>query len=122
MPSQFIIQLNKLRFYSPHGLFAEEAQTGNAFEVNLSLTTEAPANVVNSLEQTINYAEVYRITKTIFEVRRDLLETLAMEIAESLKKAFPQLKKVSVQIIKLNPPIAAFSGSVSVTYHKDFTD
>lgn len=122
MPSHFTIQLHNLRFFSPHGLFAEEALSGNAFEVNLSLTTEAPAEIVNSLEQTINYADVYSITKAVFDVRRDLLETLAMEIADHLKKAFPQLQKASVQIIKLNPPIAAFSGSVSVTYHKDFTD
>jgi dihydroneopterin aldolase len=122
MPSHFTIELNHLRFYSTHGLFAEEAQTGNAFEVNISLTTEAPAEVVHTLAQTINYAEVYRITKAIFDLRRDLLETLAMEIVDSLKQTFPSLQKASVQIIKLNPPIAAFSGSVSVTYHKDFLD
>lgn len=122
MSSHFTIELNHLRFYSPHGVFAEEAQTGNAFEVNITLTTGAPAEVVNSLEQTINYAEVYRITKAIFDVRRDLLETLAMEIVDNLKQAFPSLLKASVQIIKLNPPIAAFSGSVSVTYHKNYTD
>lgn len=121
MPSHFTIELNNLRFYSPHGFFAEEAQTGNAFEVNISLTTGAPAATVHSLEQTINYAEAYRITKAIFDVRHNLLETLAMEITDGLKLAFPSLQKASVQIIKLNPPIAAFSGSVSVTYHKDFT-
>jgi dihydroneopterin aldolase len=122
MPSVLTIQLHNLHFFSPHGLFAEEAEAGNAFEVNLSLTTKAPVAVVHSLEQTINYAEVYSITKAIFDVRRDLLETLAMEIAERLKGAFPQLQKISVQIIKLNPPIAAFTGSVSVTFQKDFTD
>ncbi|RYZ49020.1 MAG: dihydroneopterin aldolase, partial [Chitinophagaceae bacterium] len=98
-----------------------EAVAGNAFEVNLSLTTEAPSQTVTSIEQTINYAEVYHITKTIFEERRHLLETLAMEIACVLKQSFPLLQKITVQIIKLNPPIAAFTGSVSVTYSKDFT-
>ncbi|RYZ53731.1 MAG: dihydroneopterin aldolase [Chitinophagaceae bacterium] len=121
MASHFTIQLSNLRFYAPHGLFAEEALAGNAFEVNLSLTTEAPSKTVTSIEQTINYAEVYCITKTIFEERRDLLETLAMEIAGALKQSFPLLQKITVQIIKLNPPIAAFTGSVSVTYSKDFT-
>ena len=122
MPSHFTIQVNNLRFFAAHGMYAQEARAGNAFEVNISLTTEAPLTRVTSLEQTINYAEVYRITKAIFEVRRDLLETLAMDIAESLKQAFPSLQKASIQIIKLNPPITAFSGSVSVTYQKDFTE
>ncbi|NTS43464.1 dihydroneopterin aldolase [Flavisolibacter sp. BT320] len=121
MSSHFTIALSNLRFYAPHGLFAEEALAGNSFEVNLSLTTEAPSQTITSIEQTINYAEVYRITKTVFEQRRDLLETLAMEIADALKMAFPMLQKIAVQIIKLQPPIAAFTGSVSVTFSKDFT-
>ena len=121
MASHFTIELSNLRFYALHGLFAEEALSGNAFEVNLSLTTKAPASTVTSLEQTIDYAEVYSITKSIFQERRDLLETLAMEIADALKQAFPQLQKLSIQIIKCNPPIAAFTGSVSVTFSKHFT-
>ena len=122
MPSHFTIQLNHLRFFAAHGIYAQEAQAGNAFELNISLQVEAPATTITSLEQTINYAEVYRITKSIFEIRRNLLETLAMEIADSLKQSFPSLREVTIQIIKLNPPITSFSGSVSVTYHKDFTE
>lgn len=122
MSSFFTIQLNHLRFFAAHGLYAQEAQAGNDFEVNIVLKVEAPQEKISSLEQTINYAEVYRITKSIFGVRRALLETLAMEIAESIKEAFPALRHASIQITKLNPPITAFSGSVSVTYHKDFVE
>ncbi|HET7897677.1 MAG TPA: dihydroneopterin aldolase, partial [Flavisolibacter sp.] len=65
MSATFTIQLNKLRFSSGHGVFAEEAITGNEFEINLSLEVEAPEKTVTSLEETINYAEVYRITKEL---------------------------------------------------------
>lgn len=104
-----------------HGVFAEEAIIGNEFEVNLTLLIEAPETKVNSLDETINYAEVYRITKELFSVRRRLLETLAMEIAEALKSAFPQLLEISVQIQKLNPPISSFTGTVSVTFSKTYS-
>ncbi|MDQ3276938.1 MAG: dihydroneopterin aldolase [Bacteroidota bacterium] len=122
MSSHFTIQLNQLRFFAAHGVYAQEALAGNEFEVDIALKVEAPEERITALEQTINYAEVYRITKEIFEVRRALLETLAMEIAESLKQAFPALLQTTIQITKLNPPIAAFTGSVSVTYHKDFAE
>lgn len=120
MSSSFTIQLNNIRFYAEHGLYAEEAQVGVEFELNISLTVKAPKVKVTSLEQTVNYAEVYRIVKEVFSVRKNLLETLATEMAEELKQQFPEIKKVSVQIIKLHPPIISFAGSVSVTYKKSF--
>jgi dihydroneopterin aldolase len=120
--SSFTIQLHGLRFFAAHGLYAEEALAENEFEVHISLVMKAPKTTVLRLEETINYAEVYRITKEIFSVRKDLLETLAMEIAEELKRQFPAIKKASIQVRKLHPPIASFTGSVSVTYQKKFKD
>lgn len=101
-------------------MYAEEAQVGNEFEVHLALTVKAPKAELTSLEDSINYAEVYRIVKDIFSVRKAFLETLAMEIAKALKKQFPSLQKASVQISKLHPPITQFTGSVSVTYQTKF--
>ena len=120
MASTFTIQLSDLRFFAEHGLYAEEAQVGVEFELNISLTTKAPKTKVTSLEQSINYAEVYRIVKDIFSVRKYLLETLAMEIADALKEHFPQIKNLSVEIIKLHPPITSFQGTVSVKYNKSY--
>lgn len=122
MSSTFTIQLHQLRFTAGHGLFAEEGKVQNEFEVNLSLTVTAPEKKVTTIGDTINYAEVYRVVKECFAVPRELLETLSMEIAEELKEQFPSLHKISIQIIKLSPPIASFTGSVSVTYSKKFRD
>jgi dihydroneopterin aldolase len=122
MSSTFTIQLHRLQFTALHGLYSEEAAAGNEFEVNLSLTVNAPHQKVLSLDESINYAEVYRIVKAVFASRTDLLETLAMEMAAELKKAFPVLQNASIQIVKLHPPITAFTGSVSVTYNTSFED
>lgn len=122
MANSFTIQLNHLRFAAPHGLFAEEALAGNEFEVNLSLTVKAPKEVLRSINDTVNYAEVFRIVKEKFAEKTPLLETLAMEIAGALKAGLPAVRKLSVQIIKLNPPIASFTGSVSVTYSQSYRE
>lgn len=118
----FTIQLHQLRFRAGHGLYEEEQCVGNDFEVNLSLTVVAPKEKLTSLEKSINYADVYHLTKTVFEKREQLLETLAMTIAERIKEQFPSLQKIAVQIIKLHPPITSFTGSVSVTYNKEYED
>ena len=118
--ASFNIQLHHLRFTAAHGLYKEEALVQNEFEVNLSLTVKAPKEKVKSIEETINYAEVYQIVKEIFSKPEPLLETIAMTIAEELKFRFPALKKIAVQIIKLHPPITGFTGSVSVTYNRKF--
>ena len=120
MSAMLTIQLNNLRFFAPHGVFEEEGKAGNEFEVNISLLIHAPENTPITLEQTINYAEVYRLTKDIFRVRKKLLEELAIEIVDAVYQAFPSIQKATIQIIKLHPPIAGFSGSVSVTYDKSF--
>lgn len=122
MSSTLTIQLHHLRFTAAHGVLEEEALVGNKFEVNLSLTVKAPEKVATTLDETINYATVYGLVKNIFAERKALLETLAMEITEELKKAFPSLRKASIQIIKLHPPISTFTGSVSVTYNRKFKD
>ena len=120
MSSTFTIELNHLRFFATHGHYEEEGQAGNEFEVNITLTVEAPKTVVTSLDEVINYAEVYRISKEIFLQRKALLETIAMEIADELKRQFPGINELAVQIVKVHPPVTAFIGSVAVTYKTGF--
>ena len=120
MSASFVIQINNLRFFAEHGMYEEERAVGNEFEVNISLEIKAPKEKIKSLEDTINYTEVYRLTKEIFSTRKPLLETLAMEIAEVLKSQFPAIKILSIQILKLNPPITSFTGSVGITFNKSF--
>jgi len=121
LSSTFTVQLHNLRFFAAHGLYEEEKLVGNEFEVNLSMVIDAPEITLTKIEDTINYAEVHRITKDVFSNPTPLLETLAMEIATAIKEAFQSLKSINVQIKKLHPPIIGFTGSVSVSYRKDFT-
>src|SRR5829696_9755943 len=116
----FTIQLHHLRLHGEHGMYEEERRIGNEFEVNISIDVKAPKEKLTSIEDTINYAEVFRITREIFSDRKLLLETLAMEIAEALKAEFQAIKKLQIQISKLAPPITGFTGSVSVTYSQKF--
>jgi dihydroneopterin aldolase len=120
MPGKFTIELKSLRFFADHGMYQEEMKVGNEFEVDISMACKSPKKKITSIEQTINYVEVYRILQEEFAVRRLLLETLAMDIADKLQIQFPDLESISICIRKLSPPITNFAGSVAITYSKNF--
>lgn len=120
MSGHFTIELRQLRFFADHGMYAEEMKVGNEFEVDISVGCKSPKKKITSIEQTINYVEVYRIVQEEFAKRRQLLETLAMDIAEQIRLQFTEIENVVITIRKLHPPITNFSGSVAVTYSRTF--
>lgn len=120
MPDTITIKLNQLRFFAYHGLYAEEKKTGNEFEVNISLNYPAPGAVIHDISGTINYAEIYTLVKNRMSKPAALLETLAMEMAETIHSAFPQIQSAEISVKKLYPPIEKFTGNVEVVYKKKF--
>jgi dihydroneopterin aldolase len=72
------------------------------------------------MEETVNYVEIYRIVEERFSEYRNLLETCAMEICEALHEHFSEIKRISISIKKINPPITNFTGSVGVSYSTKF--
>lgn len=72
------------------------------------------------MKQTINYVDIYEMVKKHFTNPRQLLETLAQEIVEDVYQLDARVKLVEIHLTKLNPPIANFTGSVGVSYTKQF--
>lgn len=114
------IELNQVHFYAEHGVLDEEAKLGNEFNVTIKLQIKTEAKVITSIHDTINYVEVFEIVKHQMQQRKNLLETVAMEIAQELHKKYSHVRKASVAIIKTNPPIEFFSGNVGITYEVEF--
>jgi dihydroneopterin aldolase len=48
------IELNGLKFFGHHGLYKEEQKIGGEFEINISISYEAPSTIINSIDETIN--------------------------------------------------------------------
>jgi 7,8-dihydroneopterin aldolase/epimerase/oxygenase len=116
MNSLLSISLNNVRFRAYHGLYPEERQKGNDFVVNMQVSYVPGAGTILSLDDTIDYAELFDIINTQMQKPVDLLETLVQLIAQDVHQKFPQVKEVNVSIEKLNPPIDKFSGSAAVIY------
>lgn len=112
------IELKGLRFFADHGLYAEEAKTGNEFEVEVILEYKAPKDLITSIDQIINYVEVYQIVQKEFGIRHQLLETCAMKIGDELYNNFPIINKINISIKKLTPLLINFVGTLGVSYNK----
>ena len=118
MTDLFTISLNNVRFRAYHGLYPEERQKGNDFVVNMQVSFPPVSGSVVSLEDTIDYAVLFDIINATMQQPVDLLETLVQTITNKVSGQFPQVKKISVSVEKLNPPIDKFSGTAEVKYSK----
>src|SRR6476661_6269539 len=119
MPATLTIELKSLRFFANHGWHEEEATLGNAFEVTFLGTFTAKDNIA-SIEDTVDYSKVYEVIKSVFAEREKLLETVAQKIANRIEDTFSQIQNIQLTITKLNPLIPAFTGTVGITYARDF--
>ena len=115
----FTIHLNKLEFFAHHGLHDEEAITGTNFEIDVSVQF-SPENKINTIHQTINYADVYAVIKKHMQQPVALLESLAENIAEEIYSLDNRIMSINININKLHPPIQNFIGNVGVTYSKAY--
>ena len=116
MAGSLTIQLNNVRFIAAHGLYAEETQLGNEFEIDVKITFKAPQKELITIEKTVDYVSVYQLIKEVMQVPQGLLENCAIQITDKIQQQFDFIKKTSITIRKINAPITSFTGSVGVTY------
>jgi dihydroneopterin aldolase len=115
MNEMMTIEVRDMRVYGGHGVHDEEALAGNEFLVSVSVSFE-PEGKVSSLSQTVDYVKLAEIIRAEMKERKLLLESLAQNIANAARDSFGNTKQVSVNIRKLTPPIANFTGTVGVIY------
>ncbi|MEJ4120592.1 dihydroneopterin aldolase [Corynebacterium macginleyi] len=110
------IELTGLECFGYHGVFAEEKRTGQPFIVDIICWSEfAEAAAHDDLTMTINYAELANIAADIVEgPSRDLIETVASEVADTIMASFADLHAVEVTVHKPKAPIPRTFGDVAV--------
>lgn len=107
------IIIKDLKLYGKHGVYQQEKLLDAPFQINVTCSLFAKS-IVTKLTDTVNYENVYTIIKELFATPHDLLETLASNIIEVIKDQHKMVEKVSIEIIKLNPPIEGMQGKVGV--------
>ena len=103
-----MIELRGMRFFAYHGCFESERKNGNYFDVTLRCFADLSAAAESdSLEDTIDYSQLFDIVKHEMAIPSDLLENVAGRIASRVKRECLEVKEGSVTISKNNPPFDA---------------
>ncbi len=112
------ISLTNLEFFGYHGLYLEEKKVGNTFFVDIHVHLKTNEAIIDQIDQTIDYVEIYNLVRDIMLVPTPLLETLVGTIAEVILKRYPIVEKIQVAITKQKLAIAHFEGTTTVSIEK----
>lgn len=110
------IELKGLRVHANHGVLPHETEHGQAFIIDIVCWLDfAGAALADDLTQTVNYAELAQLAHDIAAgTPRQLVETVATEIAEAAMARFEQLFAVEVTLHKPHAPIPLLFDDVAV--------
>ena len=114
------VQLRNLLFNAFHGIHPEEKILGNEYIVDATLEFDEKGEVIEHIDETVNYAQVYDIIKNKMHIPTPLLETVVMETGNEIRKNFPEVKSISISVKKMNPPIEGMQGFAQVCWQKQF--
>ena len=109
------IEITGLSLYTHHGVSEAERELGQRLVLDLRLDIgETDATVTDSIEDTIDYAEVCQLVALVAQQRSHrTLERLCSTIADRLLADY-ELEGVWVKVAKPEPPIALSVAEVSV--------
>ncbi|HTU79632.1 MAG TPA: dihydroneopterin aldolase [Solirubrobacteraceae bacterium] len=109
------IEITGLSLYTHHGVSDAEREVGQRLVLDLRLDIgETDATVTDSIEDTVDYAEVCQLVALIAQQRsHKTLERLCSTIADRLLADY-ELEGVWVKAAKPEPPIALSVDEVSV--------
>lgn len=110
------IIINSLRVRAFHGVLPQERAVGQEFEISAVLCVEY--NGADTLDSTVNYAEVCDLLVDEMKKPSDLLEHCARRLCGALQSRFPAIQSGELTLLKLAPPIPhdVASAGVSVNF------
>ena len=113
------IQVNNIKIYAFHGCLDEEAKIGSEYRVDLEVKT----NLQNSAQSdelidTVDYVHLNFIVKEEMAIRSKLLEHVAKRILDRILIEIKMVKKVTISVAKINPPIGGNVEEVAIILSK----
>ena len=116
-----ILRLRNMRFFAHHGLFPEENQLGQRFEVDLEVRGDfSAAGREDDLTQTIDYPRIYALVEEVVTQQRfKLVEALAEQIALKIGETFAPVD-LTVRVRKPHPPLDAHFDGIEIEIHRTY--
>lgn len=111
------IKLEGLEFYGYHGCLKEERDVGQPFIIDISMYVDlAKAGASDDLAATVNYAEVYKLAKSIVTGEPfNLIEAVGERIASAIVDRYDMVTRVRVTVHKPHAPLPGKFKDASVS-------
>ena len=114
-----IIQVNNIKIYAFHGCLEEEAKIGSEYRVDIEIKTNLrKSSKTDQLKDTVDYVHLNLIVKEEMAIRSKLLEHVARRIIERIFNELGMVKKATISVAKINPPIGGNVEDVKIILSK----
>ena len=101
-----IIKVENIRVFAHHGCLKEETQIGSDYRVDLEVKANLKiSSKTDSLSDTVDYVFLNKVVREEMSKPSKLLETVARRILKRIFSEDDLVKKATVSVSKLNPPI-----------------
>lgn len=109
------IALEGLEFHAFHGVYPHERESGNWFEVDVSVDTDfSKAAQTDEISGTVDYEIIYQLVRQEMDKPSKLLETVGENIVNVIFTRFEKVTSVELKISKINPPIGGKAKKATV--------
>ena len=110
-----IIKVENIRVFAYHGCLKEETKIGSDYRVDLEVKADLQNSAkTDSLNDTVDYVFLNRVIKEEMDIASHLLETVARRILNRIFNEDKLVKKATVWVSKLNPPIGGDVARVTI--------
>ncbi|ULC59716.1 dihydroneopterin aldolase [Flaviramulus sp. BrNp1-15] len=110
-----IIKVENIRVFAYHGCLKEETKIGSDYRVDLEVKADLQNSAkTDSLSDTVDYVFLNRVIKEEMDIASHLLETVARRILDRIFNEDKLVKKATVWVSKLNPPIGGDVARVTI--------
>lgn len=112
---EYKIELSNIHLYAYHGVLPQENKVGGWYTLNLCATINNLDSIANdSIDATVNYAEIYEIICEEMKIPSKLLEHVCGRILEKLFEKFTIIEEIEISLTKDTPPMGGDRLSSSV--------
>ncbi|NQV51537.1 MAG: dihydroneopterin aldolase [Flavobacteriales bacterium] len=92
--------------HAKHGCHAEERRTGGPFSVDVCVYGDfSPATLSDDIQDAVDYVGLMDLVTEIMAIPKNLIETVAADLAGAILERFQTVRKVDITIRKMKPPV-----------------
>ena len=112
------IFIEKIQIHAFHGVSPQEQKTGNDYTISVKAEYDVKkATETDNVDDTLNYANIYKIVADEMSRPSNLIEHVAGRIGKRLMRTYTKINYLNIKVIKHNPPMGAECYGAGVEIH-----